>query len=77
MRENVILLLFQLLLILLSHDASQAEVIEVVAPPLRVNPKNSEDLELCYSVKVPDGKASEAVFTILHFLRNLRTSPIS
>jgi hypothetical protein len=56
MREPYLLLLFELLLILLTHGGGHAEVIQVVAPPLRVSPKDSEDLELCYNMKVPEGE---------------------
>ena len=55
MRENFVLLLFDFFLVLMIFGLSHAEVIEVVAPPLRVSPTNSEDLELCYSVRIPDG----------------------
>jgi hypothetical protein len=30
--------------------------IEVIAPELRVNPKDTEDLHLCYRVQVPEGE---------------------
>ena len=56
MGKNFVLLLFETLLILISLEAALAEVIEIAAPQLRVNPKDSEDLELCYSMKVPDGE---------------------
>lgn len=31
-------------------------IIEVIAPELRVNPSDTEDLHLCYRVQVPEGK---------------------
>ena len=60
MKENLLLLLFEVTLLLLSQcddsiASSDSGVIEVVAPELRVSPAQAEDLELCYSLKVPEG----------------------
>ena len=71
MGKNVVLLLFESLLILVSLEAALAEVIQVVAPQLRVSPNYSEDLELCYSMKVPDGELM--VPEIMIELRNTGT----
>ncbi len=59
MKENLLLLLFKVAILLLTQGdsiaSSDAGVIEVVAPELRVSPAQAEDLELCYSLKVPEG----------------------
>ncbi len=59
MKENLLLLLFEVAILLLSQcdsiASSDSGVIEVVAPELRVSPAQAEDLELCYSLKVPEG----------------------
>ena len=59
MRENFLLLMSLLIMCSCRGGRGESHVIEVVAPQLRVSPAVSEDLELCYSVKVPEGKLNE------------------
>jgi hypothetical protein len=69
MREKFLLLLFEVFLLCCCRIVSGSEsgVLEVVAPQLRVSPSDSEDLELCFSVKVPDGKTKNLKISKLHF----------